>query len=132
MYYYLVDGERFDDEEELADSILQDLDSDYYDDYLNELYSSYEIEGIRFSPSDILKNGDEDAYWQGYDEYVDALNDQLVYDLRHMNAGSSDGFYGCIVDCREDSEDDDDEEEPETPAQHVEQGIFGDLLFNEL
>lgn len=132
MYYYLVDGERFDDEVELADYILDDLDSDYYNDYLNEVYSPYEIEGICFSPNNILKNGDETAYWQGYNDYIDSLKENLVYELRHMNAGSADGFYGCVVECYEDEEDEDDEEEPETQAKPAEQGIFGDLLFNEL
>lgn len=132
MYYYLVNGERYDDEEDLAEAVLEDLDSDYYDDYLNEVYSCYEIEGVSFSPSTILKTMDETAYWQGYDEYVDGLRNDLVYDLRHMYVDSSEDIYGCTVECCEEDGEEDEDEAPKQPAEPAKQGIFGDLLFKEI
>lgn len=132
MYYYLLNGVRYDDEEELAEVVLEDLDSDYYDDCLNNSYSFYEIEGIRFHPSTILKTMDETAYWQGYDEYVDSLKNDLIYDLRHMGVNSSEDFYGCTVECCEEDGKENEDEAPKQPAEPAERGIFGDLLFKEI
>ena len=80
MTKYLIDWEEFEQEEfqsKLEDAVYDCVERNY-DDELDETYQGYEIGGLTFSASQVLKECDPTAYGC-------TLNDAVDSELREAN-----------------------------------------------
>ena len=61
------------DEEEEGTMLTEDEAYEMYDDMLDQCYEPYNMSGMIYMPSDILKECDPIAYRVGFSDYVDTL-----------------------------------------------------------
>jgi uncharacterized lipoprotein YddW (UPF0748 family) len=47
----------------------------HFDDYLDEIYPTYEIAGVTLYPSQILASSDPIAYWEARADFEDMLQE---------------------------------------------------------
>lgn len=104
-------------EEDVRDYIENDFGLwDAYDDSLNEM-GDIEIGCLSYSPSEVLKRVDPIAYNCGYDDWLDGIMSDLVYDLERMDVGDEMDVWqvnaGMVIFCIEDEDEEDDEDEDE-------------------
>lgn len=92
--------------EDVIEAILDQMDSVYFDDMLDECYQEINIFGYDFTPSDILKSCDPVAYRCEFENYKDNLRYDIECDLEVMCDGDQIDFYGLDVTCIEEEEDD--------------------------
>lgn len=102
---FIIDNEvAFNTEYEVAEYITDNIDSDSYDEMLNECCPTLNIGYITFYPSEILKKCDPIAYRCGMSDYEDSIRSDIVYYLERMNYGEEENFYGFNVELYEDEE----------------------------
>lgn len=137
MKQWIVDRQDVYTEDELSDLIDRICnpenyeDEDEYDDHLNEVYNYYRINGCEFSPSEILKSCDEDAYYDCLRDWAQDRADEdktdCLDELEMMNHDDETTWNGYYIRCEEIDEDEEEEEEatPETvAAQQMWDSIF--------
>ena len=95
------------------DNYIDNQDVDV-DEYLDECYGSLEIGGTTFYASRIVKELDEDMYWEFYrDEQRNAAENSIDYvegELERMSPDEVINFEGGVtVRCIDDEEDEDEE-----------------------
>jgi len=61
------------DEEEEETMLTEDEAYEMYDEMLDQCYEPYNMSGMIYMPSDILKECDPIAYRVGFSDYVDTL-----------------------------------------------------------
>ena len=99
MTKYIIDNEHeFETAEEAADYIIEDMDSDAYDEMLDEAYGDIEICGYSYSASMALACVDEVAYNCGHNDYYDSLRPDMVDELEGMDDGESIDIYGYGIE----------------------------------
>ena len=99
-------------EQDVRDYIEDFVDEDGYDDSLDEM-GDIEIGCLSYRPSEVLKRVDPIAYRCGYDDWLDSIMSDLVYDLERMDVGDEMDVWqvnaGMVIFCIEDEEEDDEE-----------------------
>ena len=93
MTKYLIDWEEFEQDEfqrKLEDAIY-DYAEHNYDNELDETYQDYEIMGLSFSASQVLKECDPTAYRCGMNDLVDSKLKEANYQLETYGEYSVNG-----------------------------------------
>lgn len=90
---YLIDWEEFEQDEfqrKLEDAIY-DYAEHNYDNELDETYQDYEIMGLSFSASQVLKECDPTAYRCGMNDLIDSKLKEANYQLETRGEYSVNG-----------------------------------------
>lgn len=96
--------EIMDNIDDVVEAILDQMDSTYFDDMLDECYQEVNTCGYTFAPSDVLKSCDPIAYDCEFEDYKDNLRSDIEYELERMVDGEESDFYGVSVTCIEEEE----------------------------
>lgn len=117
---WMVDGTTYTDIDELCDRVFDPdnyEDSDSFDGWLDECYSSITIEGNTYYASEILYQVNEDNYHDALSDYArrcaDDERDERSCEIEDMDDGDSIYINGYDITCEfvyDDEEDDDDDE----------------------
>lgn len=73
MTKFLFDGKEFETRREAEEYIHDDYACELYDDYLDE-QGDVDVCGLKYSPSEVLKEVDPTAYRCGYDDFCDLFD----------------------------------------------------------
>lgn len=94
MKKYRIGDRVFDDINNVFNYCIEDnyhKDDDYFEEWLNESYSSVTIAGCTFYPYDILRQCDYYTFEQELDHYCEQQNEDDIerarYELEHADAG---------------------------------------------
>lgn len=101
---YLVDGETFDNAREAADYIMENCDSELYDEDIDEISGDVQIGSLTYSASHVLKNVDPIAYRCGRSDWEDGEACDIEYELERAETGTTVNFYGFDVEVADDEE----------------------------
>ena len=107
---YFVNGDAM-DKDAAIEAILEEVETDQYDEFLDEAYGEVEIAGMTFSTSYALKELDPTAYRCGFNDYTDGLRDEVGDLLDGLDYGDEDEFFGVSVTAEDDKEEETEEEE---------------------
>jgi hypothetical protein len=95
---FVVNGnDEFTSARELSEYIADCLDSNIYDEMLEECYGKIEICGLSYSPAVALYRVDEVAYNCGMMDYYNSLAQDMEYELDNMDDGETINLYGFSV-----------------------------------
>lgn len=109
---YIVDTYFiFETAEDVAQHIVDNLDSDLYDEMLNECYGDVNICGYEYSAAYALEQIDPIAYRCGMSDYYDSLYSDILYELEMLDDGRFTDIYGFEIEHKEDEEEEEEEEE---------------------
>ena len=93
-YRVIEDDEIYDDVDEAIRQCIEEdwhRDDDYFEDWVNDRYSSVEINGEWYNPYDILDNMDQGNLDDLRDEYCESENendwDNARYEIEHGRIG---------------------------------------------
>lgn len=100
-----ADKKQFATAEAMAEYILENVTTDYYDDMIDECYPEIEIMGLTYAPSIALYRIDPIAYDVYFTDYKDGLRSDIIYDLNRMIDDEEETYYNTEVKYIEDDED---------------------------
>lgn len=112
MMKWIIDNETFEDADDAARYITDNMSDDAYDEMLDECYEEIEICGCSYSPSLALYKVDPIAYNCGKSDYYDSLTSDISYEIDRMDDEEEMDFYGFTVSAIWEDEDEDEDEEP--------------------
>lgn len=95
---YIVEDERYDDLEDAVDAVIDNIDTDEFDEFLNEVYSDIEIAGVFYSPARVLHKVDPIYYNCAFCDWTDGLRDEIAEAIEGMRYGDSETVYGVDVE----------------------------------
>ena len=114
---YKVEDEIFEDYEDAIEYCISEdyhEDDDYFTDWVNDNYDSVEINGVTYSPYDILDNAGDGNIYDVQREYCEAMNesdaDDARYELRRADVGDDIYVQGFTIEVIEDEYDDEEED----------------------
>ena len=115
MRYFIIDGERFESEQDAAQFIVDNYDDTAaYDEMLRDCYGdkdgNIDICGLSYDAAYALERLDPIAYRCGFTDYMDAIYGDIEYDMERMDHEDEENIYGFTVKCV------DEEDEDETAA----------------
>ena len=115
---WTVDGTMYTDIDEICDRVFDPdnyEDSDAFDEWLDEYYSSITIEGNTYVASEILYNVNEDNYHEALYDYAhrcaDDDRENRSYEIEDMDDGDNICINGYDITCEFVYEEDDEEDE---------------------
>ena len=116
-YRVIEDDKIYDDIDEAIEQCIEEdwhRDDDYFEDWVNDRYSSIEINGEWYYSYDILDHMDQGNLDDLRDEYCESENDDdwdnARYELEHGSIGETVSVHDKTIEI---IEDDEYEEEPE-------------------
>lgn len=98
---FLVDNEETMELEELLELLVENVDSDSYDDMLDECYPMIEIGSISLYPSRVLEECDSIAYSCGLSDYADSMRYDYEDTLDNMSEDEETTINGVYIKCIE-------------------------------
>ena len=107
---FTVNGKEFTYLQKAVDYVIEEMEHDVFDRYLDEIYEETDVCGHTFSTSYALKNLDEDAYNEFFNNWADSFSHDIERTLDRMHDGDSQKVFGVDVEFEGDPEDDDEEE----------------------
>lgn len=87
--YIINNHVNFDTVEEVSTYIVENMDDEYYDDMLDEIYGEINICGYNYYASNALARIDPVAYRCGYVDFCDSLYGDIAYDIERMSDGDT-------------------------------------------
>lgn len=124
------DDEHYETLDEVVSAIMdynsQYFDEDEFDEWLDNEYSTVEIFGNSFRPSQVIH--DMADYESEYDEWLSQQRDNIYDDVEYrLNNYGSYNDYNCTVGVVDD-EDEDEDEEPDEEEDVKKEPSYDDLL----
>lgn len=131
--YFLIDDDpdkRYGENE--IDALLErcisaeyfEEDDDAFNEYLDQCYNNYEICGVEYSASQILREVDPDSYNQEKEYWasneVDNEYENGRYELEHARIGGNIYICNYVISVYDDDDEDEDIEEDEDDIEEVE------------
>ncbi len=107
MTYKIDDYWTYETAEEAAEHISHNIETDSYDEMLDDCYEEIKIGNLSYFVSQVLRSVDPIAYKCGFNDYVDSIYQDILYDLERMSDGETQDFYGSSVECIEEEDNDD-------------------------
>ena len=111
------DGKAFDNVDELLDWCIESdyhEDDDYFEEWVNEMYTGVEIAGTYYSAYDILNNADDGNLHDLLNDFCESMNDNdrenAECELRHASNGEKIYIQNYTVLVTEDEDCDGDED----------------------
>lgn len=95
--------------DDVVEAILDQMDSAYFDDMLDECCQQVEVCSYVYTPSEVLKSCDPVAYDYEFENYKDNLSYDIGYDLDRMYDGEQTNFYGVDVTCIDEEEEEEED-----------------------
>ena len=95
---WLVNGNEYYDAYRAAEAILDNADSSYYDDMLDEVYGDVKIGCGTYYASNVLKEVDPIAYRCGRTDWECSVIEDVQYELEAMEHGEVSDIYGQEVE----------------------------------
>lgn len=112
MYNYIIDNDkRFDNTQDAAQYIIDNVPDYYWDDCVDEIHSQIEICGIEYMPSMVLKRVDPVAYNCYKYDWLDGQCSDIIHDLVRMDDGEEQDFFDATVRCEWICDDEEEEED---------------------
>ena len=86
--------------DEVLRYFIDNIDSEYYDDMLDECYEEVNILGYTYSPSVALYRVDEIAYNCGFNDWKDSeVYGYIKEEIEGLDLGEEEEYYGINVEC---------------------------------
>lgn len=98
---FLVDNEETMELDELLELLVENVDSEAYDEMLDECYPMVEIGSISLYPSRVLEECDPIAYRCGLSDYADSESENYEYELERMDEDEETTINGFDIKCIE-------------------------------
>lgn len=117
MKYLIIDDDEIkDDIEDVLNYCIEDdyhEDDDYFEEWVNDRYSSVEINGVDYYPYEIISNANDGNYRDLVNDFCEAMNDDdwsnAEYELEHAGVGNKVHIQRYTVEVIEDEDYDGDE-----------------------
>ena len=108
---WFVDGHEFESARMAAEFIMANVDEEYYDDFLDDIYGEIEICGYKYAPSVALYRVDPVAYNCGRSDWEDFESSNLADELELMSDGEVLEFFDSVARCEEEPEEEEEKSE---------------------
>lgn len=97
--YYLVNGNLAESVDEASEKGIDLVDHEFFDDFLDENYESFNIFDVEYSPSFVLSKVDPTHYACAMNDFKSGLYDDFYNEIRRLDPGDIIYLYAVEIKC---------------------------------